>query len=338
MKPIISFCIPTFNRSKKLTEAVNGVLESIDYAFNQGDRNNYEIIISDNDSSDETKEICLKYSNQFQTSKISFRYIKNKFNIGPSNNLINIPKYSNATYVWFLSDDDLINRSAISEFLKIKGQDYDFIYATRMLVDKNLNISNLSQCQPDLRGSDSSFENGAQMVKKLGLEITTILGFFSSLIIKRILWIKHISDKSQIGEFGYLNILLSAIKNSKCYIIAKPCVLCRLEYRGFKQKDTFVWIDDYLSVFVLAYKQGYDEEICKKMTKSILFSFSKSFVIEKASGHRNGNLYKISKEHLWFKYTPVDLYFLLSLFPSHLLRYLYFSFLHLKKLLKYFRG
>ena len=70
--PILSICIPTYNRSEHLRKTLDSIIRQKEFATKQ-----VEIVISDNASTDNTeivaREYCERYSNIF--------YYKNEKNI-----------------------------------------------------------------------------------------------------------------------------------------------------------------------------------------------------------------------------------------------------------------
>ncbi len=94
MKPKISIIIPTYNRA-------NYVEQTIESALAQ-DYENYEVIVSDNASTDSTTEVVNKY-----LKNDKFKYYKNETNIGMVKNW-HKALYDYSTGDWFLilSDDD----------------------------------------------------------------------------------------------------------------------------------------------------------------------------------------------------------------------------------------
>lgn len=94
--PKISVVIPTYNRSAYLDAAITSVLAQCDADF--------EIIISDNHSEDDTQEVVSKYLPDKRV-----RYFKNGTNIGMVRNWQKAV-YECATADWFvlLSDDDFL--------------------------------------------------------------------------------------------------------------------------------------------------------------------------------------------------------------------------------------
>ena len=122
----LCIAIPTFNRADKLEKALKNllkVIQKVDY------KNNISVLVSDNGSSDHTDKVINDHKKIFQNSKISF--IKHGFNKnqGFDKNLFNCYENANHNYVWFLSDDDIINDDAISVILAdINTHDPNVIY------------------------------------------------------------------------------------------------------------------------------------------------------------------------------------------------------------------
>lgn len=137
--PKISILIPTFNRARYLTEAIEGALAQ-DYP-------KLEVIISDNASEDNTDEIVKKY-----ICDKRLHYYKNKVNLGAARNWEKlICEY--ATGEWAIvhgSDDYLIDSTYISECAKMIGKNEDCVLCHANLKmyyeDKNIFVETNHEC------------------------------------------------------------------------------------------------------------------------------------------------------------------------------------------------
>lgn len=94
MQPTVSVIIPTRNRLEYLKKAIASVLQQ---SFK-----NYEIIITDNHSSDGTKDWCLEMVSKYK----NIHYYRNEKNIGMVNNWNNGILKSQGKYITLLMDDD----------------------------------------------------------------------------------------------------------------------------------------------------------------------------------------------------------------------------------------
>ncbi len=117
--PVLSICIPTYNREKYLKECIDSIINQ--EWFNEEE---IEIVISDNASIDNTTEVVKSYQEKYTNIK----YLKNEENIWAIKNILNLPNLANWEYVWFLSDDDMLSDIGIKSTLEtIKKQKPDFI-------------------------------------------------------------------------------------------------------------------------------------------------------------------------------------------------------------------
>lgn len=94
MKPKISICIPTFNRADLLEKAL--------YSVSKQTVKPYEIIVVDNASTDNTKEVVRKFK------RFGVKYFRNKKNVGMANNWNVCIQKSTGDYLTLLHNDDLI--------------------------------------------------------------------------------------------------------------------------------------------------------------------------------------------------------------------------------------
>jgi glycosyltransferase involved in cell wall biosynthesis len=100
-EPLVSVCIPTYNRSGKLKRAVEKLI-SCSY-------DNLEIIISDNASCDNTKDVCTAIGKLDNRVKY-FRHLENN---GPTKNFEFSKSQATGKYFLWLSDDDYLDRDYI---------------------------------------------------------------------------------------------------------------------------------------------------------------------------------------------------------------------------------
>jgi len=106
IKPLLSICIPTYNRAGYLKEC----LESIVCQFE--DRDIYrqvEIIISDNASEDNTGEVVRYYQENFD----NISYHKHETNLGYDKNVESVITLAKGDFIWTLSDDEYIKPGSL---------------------------------------------------------------------------------------------------------------------------------------------------------------------------------------------------------------------------------
>ncbi len=115
-QPILSICIPTYNRAEYLKEC----LSRLSFLFSD-DR--VEIVISDNASSDATSGVVNAYRHLGDIT-----YIRQDKNIGPDRNFETVLKGGSGKYRWLLGDSTFITKHSVDLFFQvIAEQDYDYI-------------------------------------------------------------------------------------------------------------------------------------------------------------------------------------------------------------------
>jgi len=108
--PLLSICIPTFNRAQYLDESLSRL--TAESAFTDTDK--IEIIISDNCSPDNTQEVCLKYTARFP-NKIS--YSRNSTNTGMMANFSNMLKKGRGKFLKLQNDNFILKQGALDRIL-----------------------------------------------------------------------------------------------------------------------------------------------------------------------------------------------------------------------------
>ena len=127
-QPAISVCIPTYNRSKLIREAIESVLVQ---SFPD-----FELIISDNGSEDDTEAVV----GSFRDARI--RYVKQKTNIGVVRNFNHCLALAQGHYVTIFHDDDLM----LPDNLLLKARALDehpsvgFVHSRFHVIDEHGNI------------------------------------------------------------------------------------------------------------------------------------------------------------------------------------------------------
>ncbi|HEY2944034.1 MAG TPA: glycosyltransferase [Vicinamibacteria bacterium] len=107
--PRVSVCIPTFNHGRFLGEALRSVLDQ--------DYQDYEVIVSDNASTDGTEAVVRELADE------RIRYLRNDRNIGMMENWNRAIQQSRGRYVKVLQADDALRPGALSSTVPILDAD-----------------------------------------------------------------------------------------------------------------------------------------------------------------------------------------------------------------------
>lgn len=123
-KPLVSIVIPAYNRPGLLEEALKSAISQT--------YDNIEIIVSDDSTNDEVKEMIQPYLKK--DPRIT--YIKNEVNLGREN-FIQCYKLANGEYINFLMDDDLFHPQKIEKMLSyfLVDPEVKLVTSYRELID-----------------------------------------------------------------------------------------------------------------------------------------------------------------------------------------------------------
>ena len=133
MNKLISVIIPSFNHEKFITSTIKSII-------NQTFRN-LELIIIDDNSTDNTRSAVLSLENECRKRFTKFKFIKKEQNKGINNSLNTGIDLANGEFVYIIASDDIAKPEAIEtfySFIKDKA-DYALITGDGELIDENNN-------------------------------------------------------------------------------------------------------------------------------------------------------------------------------------------------------
>ena len=111
---MLSLCIPTFNRSNKLSQFL--------LSLNKIDEKNgrkIEICISNNASTDNTTEVLNAWKSKNLKKYIKININQNLENVGTTQNIINLLNFANQKYILFAGDDDVVDPDKMEILLNL---------------------------------------------------------------------------------------------------------------------------------------------------------------------------------------------------------------------------
>ena len=170
-EPLVSIIIPNYNHAQYLSQRIDSVLNQT--------YENYEVIIFDDNSTDNSKEIILKYKNHPKIKHIVYNTINSGSTFKQWEKGFNI---SEGKLIWIAESDDFCEKDLLETIVKqfYIHQSLSIAYCTSQFVDSNGNkippICNTN--------NEAHFYQGKEFIKKKMLFGNAIWNA-SSAIFKR---------------------------------------------------------------------------------------------------------------------------------------------------------
>lgn len=221
-KPLITVGIPTFNRCNELDNSLKAIYNEI-VSLDQ----HIELLISDNNSNDNTKGIIDKWS-----KKLKITYIKNLKNIGFDRNVDNVMKHASGDYVLIMSDDDILIKGSLKLYLDALNEVKEAIVFIGKARFMNYDLTQESY---DFR--DKAFDNFKDTKMyffKNGEQLFSFSKKFfcgiSGLMFKKDNYLNEDLDDFKDSQFIHSAAIFKILskKESKVCVINKPCFLYRM--------------------------------------------------------------------------------------------------------------
>ncbi len=212
--PLLSICIPTYNRSRLLRQALDSIVASA-----SGCLPDVEVVISDNASPDDTRAVAVEYQSRYPW----IAYYRNDTNIGEAN-FYRAAQLARGEHVWIFGDDDKLHPRSIPAVLERIREGYDQII---------LNFSVWTREFDELRvaascgTADVSLDDPKDAISLFSAR----LGFISIVTMRRSLMdAVDKGERDSYFEYGasflYLVYSVAALARCSAYI-GEPLVLCR---------------------------------------------------------------------------------------------------------------
>jgi len=117
--PLLTIAVPTYNRANYLDLCLSQICRQI-----KGREGEIELIVSNNNSTDDTDDVVRKY----MESGAEIKYVKNPENIGAEKNVIQCFDLARGKYALVFGDDDVLCDGALNAVVPLLKDDYGVVY------------------------------------------------------------------------------------------------------------------------------------------------------------------------------------------------------------------
>ncbi|HEC98959.1 MAG TPA: glycosyltransferase [Proteobacteria bacterium] len=221
--PQISVGLAVYNGGKLLPQAIESILAQ--------DFGDFELIISDNCSTDQTEKVCLHY----QSMDRRIRYSRFGENLGMLANFLNVLGLATAPSFMFASHDDLREKTFMSACLPLLNKDPSvaLVYPRAKVLDANSHFLGIAQDRL-LADQKSPQERFKHLIWEIGM-CNAFYGIFRLSILKKVTsWGKCLfGDNLALAEIALLGKIVQ---------IDEPLFIRRLtrnyNYRSYDERNT----------------------------------------------------------------------------------------------------
>lgn len=222
-KPILSICIPTYNRCRFLSRILDNLtlqIESCSFPV--------EIYITDNASSDETEVLCQEYIRKYNF----IRYFRQESNVGADKNFITAFDNAKGEFFWLFGDDDLLRLEALSRILEIIMDNPTLDMLALSAFSLNSKNGSLSKKKIINKLDYITYQDNEQFSKEVGIMFTFISGIIvnKSKLISQDRFILESLVGSNLVQLGWV---FHALKHGRSFAkIITPCIFAESDNSG----------------------------------------------------------------------------------------------------------
>jgi len=261
MKKKLSIVIPTFNRCYLLMDCVESIIVS-----SQGFEDRFELIVSNDASTDETEEVVRTLQDKYPLIK----YIRNEKNLYTDKHFTKIIENANFEFFWIIGDDDKITKNAMQEVFKQLDNDKNLIYCNYSVWNKDfsqiINENGLSQY------SNIEFKNHDHILSTIAFN----MGYISSVIgCKQHFTDIPISKRMEFDGFTMPQVYplyAGQIKQSNAILIAETLIMNRAGNNS-ENKWHHIFVNGSNKIYKGLNKIGYSKKTIRLATFKVLLDY-----------------------------------------------------------------
>lgn len=250
-KPILSVCIPTYNRPEDLKQLLESFLDA--------PLEQIEFVVADNGTRSQTEPVL----SEFKEKGFNIIPIFQEENIGVPKNLLSALRAGTGEYLWLMGDDDIVVSENIPEMLSsLKAASPDVFIVNFSTWNHDFSV----QIQKKAFSLSQNYLPG-KLTRETGIMVLTFIG---SLVLKN--EEKYISamQKCLGNDFCYILSALTAGLN-KVDIYEKIMVRQRMRLRQTWHKSCQkIFISDLNEIYRLAREIGYQKKFLKEWQSDYL--------------------------------------------------------------------
>ena len=218
MPPLVSICIPTFQRAGQLAPTLARVAEVI---TNGGWQDRVEICLSDNASADDTPAVIAA----FQPVGLAVKKFRQGENVGFSRNLRTVAGMARGEYLLFQGDDDAL-ASGVCATLKHALAEHPAVALFSTLPDQPMDGD--WSARREVRW----LADGREIARVLGIFHLTFLGNF---VVRRADYLAHDEESFCASLYPHVAVLFRILSHERAKWVPEPLFEFEEQFKGWNQ-------------------------------------------------------------------------------------------------------
>ncbi len=222
-RPLLSICIPTYNRAKYLPECLESIVSQL---TDKELLEKVEIVIADNASTDDTTKIVESYQSRYS----NIVYFRNDTNLGFDRSFVKLMAKARGKYCLSIGDDDAFFEGAIHEIVEMLKTSTTPFYGLNCW-GYDAELKNPVLPHPNLTITDNIYNKSLSEYVHTIKRYTNLIGVFVGLSTQLYLrepWVNYKGKEEFLDTLAvYMYINLINFKDQPFTIIAKPFVKTR---------------------------------------------------------------------------------------------------------------
>jgi glycosyltransferase involved in cell wall biosynthesis len=218
MPPLVSICIPTFQRAGQLAPTLARVADVIAGA---GWSDRVELCLSDNASADDTAAIIAA----FQPAGFAVKKFRQVENVGFARNLRTVAGMAQGEYLLFQGDDDAL-ASGVCQTLDRALAEKPAVALFPTLPDQPMDGDWSARKDPRW------LEDGREIARVLGLFHLTFLGNF---VVRRADYLSNDDESFCASLYPHVAVLLRILAHERAKWVPEPLFEFEEQFKGWNQ-------------------------------------------------------------------------------------------------------
>ncbi len=262
MQKLLTIAIPTYNRAQLLDSQLERLYKATD-----GYQHLCDIVVSNNQSTDETADIIRRWESRFSNMKA----VTQPTNIGAVKNICWCLSEAKTDFVWALSDDDPLVEDALQSVFERLQKNPDLaVLLLNFSSHDSSDGSQQSERKFNLLEDESDIDGMKVFSRHISRGAMGALVFTSALIYR--------SDYARIAiagwNNGHENLLFQLYITAYCatlgrFVITHDVIIRFMEGRSFfhkdKQLEMKMRLTDVPQTYANLLELGYPRDLCKEL-------------------------------------------------------------------------